>query len=70
MRPPKLPDPAGDPNYDAVDPLDGRYYDADIARYLSERSRLAYQARVEAALARALAGFGVCSPEVAKEIET
>lgn len=64
-----LPQPAPAPNYDSVDPLDGRYYDPEIARYLSERSRLAYQAHVEAALARALAEFGICPPETAKEIE-
>jgi adenylosuccinate lyase len=49
--------------------LDGRYYDPAIARYLSESSRIAYQAYVEAALARVLAEFGVCTPEVAAQIE-
>lgn len=57
------------PNFDSIDPLDGRYYDPEIAKYLSERSRIAYQAQVEAALAQALAEFGVCSPEIAAEIE-
>lgn len=69
MKPIQLPPAAPEPNYSAVDPLDSRYYDADTARYLSERSRVAYQAYVEAALARALAEFGICTPEVAAEIE-
>jgi len=69
MKPFNLP--AADPkaNYNSIDPLDGRYYDAEVARYLSERSRIAYQAYVEAALAHALAEFGICSPEIAEEIE-
>jgi adenylosuccinate lyase len=69
MKPITLPPASPDPNYSAIDPLDSRYYDPEIAQHLSERSRLAYQAYVEAALAKALAEFGVCSPEIAKEIE-
>lgn len=69
MKPIQLPPASPDPNYSAIDPLDSRYYDPEIARHLSERSRIAYQAYVEAALARALAGFGVCSAEIAKQIE-
>lgn len=57
-------------NYSAIDPLDSRYYDPDIACHLSERSRVAYQAYVEAALAHTLAEFEVCSKEIATEIET
>lgn len=55
--------------FDTIDPIDGRYYDPEIARVLSERSRIAYQAKVEAALARTLADFGVCSKKAASEIE-
>jgi adenylosuccinate lyase len=69
MQPINLPQPDEQPNYNGIDPLDGRYYDAEIAKYLSERSRIAYQAYVEAALAHTLAEFGICSPEVAKQIE-
>ncbi len=69
MKALQLPPAGPDPNYDAVDPLDGRYYDPEIAGYLSERSRVAYQAHVEAALAHTLAEFGICTPEVAKQIE-
>jgi adenylosuccinate lyase len=56
-------------NYSSIDPLDGRYYDVEIASYLSERSRIAHQAYVEAALAHTLAEFGICSSEIANEIE-
>ncbi len=41
----------------------------EIARYLSERSRIAYQAYVEAALAHTLAEFEICSSDIANEIE-
>jgi len=69
MMPFKLPDPASEPNYSSIDPLDGRYYDPEIAKYLSERTRIAYQAYVEAALAHALAAFGICSEDIANEID-
>lgn len=69
MKPIVLPTSTADPNYSSIDPLDGRYYDPEIAMYLSERSRIAYQAYVEAALAYALAENGVCSPAVAQEIK-
>jgi adenylosuccinate lyase len=69
MKPINLPQPSPTANYSAVDPLDSRYYDVEIARYLSESSRIAYQAYVEAALAHALAEFGVCTPETAAQIE-
>jgi len=69
MKPINLPAVASDPNYSAIDPLDSRYYDPEIAKHLSERSRIAYQAYVEAALAYALADAGVCTPEIAQAIE-
>lgn len=69
MKPINLPMVDSSANYSAIDPLDSRYYDPEIACYLSERSRVAYQAYVEAALAHALAEFGVCSAEIAAQIE-
>lgn len=65
-----LPDTPDARNYDAIDPLDSRYYDKDVAQYLSERSRIAYQAHVEAALALTLAEHGICSQSIANEIVT
>lgn len=55
-------------NYDAIDPLDSRYFDSEIARLASERSRIAVQAFVEAALAQTLADYGICSQKIADEI--
>ncbi len=69
MKPIQLPAVSPSANYSALDPLDARYYDPEVAKYLSESSRLAYQAYVEAALAQALAEFGICSQEVADQIE-
>lgn len=68
LQPLILP-PAGEDRFNAIDPLDSRYYDPEIALFLSERSRIAYQAYVEAALAYALADFGVCSQDIARAIE-
>jgi len=56
-------------SFAAIDPLDGRYYDSEVSRYVSERSRIAYQAYMEAALAQTLADFGICSAKIANEIE-
>lgn len=70
MKPIALPAVSQTANYSGLDPLDGRYYDPEIAQYLSEQSRIVYQAYVEAALAHALAEFGVCTPEIAAQIET
>jgi adenylosuccinate lyase len=52
-----------------VDPLDGRYFDAEAARYLSEQSRVTFQAYAEAALAHTLAEYGICSTQDAEAIE-
>jgi adenylosuccinate lyase len=69
MRPLKLPSVSSTRDYSSIDPLDGRYYDPAIAQYLSERSRIAYQAHVEIALAYTLAEHTVCSLRVAQQIE-
>lgn len=57
------------PGYGTIDPFDNRYFDAEIARYLSEQSRVVYQAYLEAALAHTLAENGICTSEIAAEIE-
>ncbi|MES2971916.1 MAG: lyase family protein [Patescibacteria group bacterium] len=64
-----LPEPSDQPNDAAIDPLDSRYYDPEVAKYLSEASRIAYQAYLEAALAHTLAEEGLCSQEIAEQIE-
>jgi len=63
------PKPDNVKRYDGVDPLDGRYFDSEVSQYLSEQARVLYQAHVEAALAHTLAEFGLCSEELAQEIE-
>ena len=69
LKPLVLPLAKETATFDGLDPLDGRYYDPEIARALSERSRVAYQAYVEAALAQTLADFGVCNRTAANAIE-
>lgn len=61
--------PTDEGRFSAIDPLDGRYYDAETAKYLSEATRITFQAHIEAALAHALADVGVCSQEVADQID-
>lgn len=61
--------------FDAVSPLDYRYYTREKAifdalqPYLSERARIQYLGKVESALVKVLARKGICSMEIAKEIE-
>lgn len=55
--------------FSAIDPLDGRYYDPEISKHLSERARVSYQAYLEAALAKALAARGICNESVAQQID-
>lgn len=60
--------------FDAISPLDYRFYGGDAALYaelhpyLSEHGAVRYKARVEGALARAMAAAGLCSTEVAEAI--
>jgi adenylosuccinate lyase len=69
LKPIILPAVSSTRQYNSIDPLDSRYYDPEVALYLSEQSRVMYQAHVEAALAYALADFGVCSHKIASEID-
>jgi len=61
--------------FDCVSPLDFRYYGADdqlreqLAPYMSERGRVRSEALVEAAAVQALAALGVCSQEVAQQVQ-
>jgi len=63
-------------NFDAINPLDFRYYGNnkeiynELHPYLSERATIAYKLRVEAALVRALANRNFCTAKIADEIET
>ena len=59
--------------YEAVSPLDFRYYGSDptfmkrLLPYVSEAGYVTYQAKVEAALVRTLANYGVCTSAIADE---
>ncbi len=61
--------------FEAVSPLDFRYYGATetvmkrLKPYVSESAYVKYQAKVEAALVRTLANHGVCSSEAADQVE-
>ncbi len=61
--------------YEAVSPLDFRYYGGDetfmkrLLPYVSEAGYVTCQAKVEAALVRTLAKYGVCTAEIADEVE-
>jgi adenylosuccinate lyase len=65
-----LPEVNSKRSYSSLDPLDSRYYDTQVAKYLSESSRIAYQAYVESALAQTLAQHHICSQAVADQICT
>lgn len=69
LKPFQLPRTNAVRDFDTLDPLDSRYFDADVSHYLSERSRTAWQARVESALAHTLADYEICSRKVALAIE-
>lgn len=54
--------------FDDISPADYRYWDADVAKYLSENAFVKYQLRAELALVKALHRRGVCDARVVKEI--
>jgi adenylosuccinate lyase len=61
--------------FDAVSPIDYRYYGDDptfrarLQPYLSENANIAYLLRVEVALVRMLAKWGICAGSVAGQVE-
>ncbi len=61
--------------YEAVSPLDYRYYGSDkelfekLKPFVTEKSYLVYLAKVEAALVKTMARHGICSREIAEEVE-
>ncbi len=54
--------------FECISPLDYRYGNEKFSGFLSEEARIKYQARVEAALAAALAKKRICSKKIAAEI--
>lgn len=55
--------------FESLSPLDYRYWDPRVASFLSEKAFLRYKLKVETSLAHALARQGVCSQEIAQEIQ-
>ncbi len=55
--------------YDSLSPLDYRYWDEEVAQYLSENAYTKYKLAVELALVKALHKNKICSPEVVAEVE-
>lgn len=55
--------------FDSIAPVDYRYWDEEVAKYLSDNSYLRYKLAVEVALVKALHKHGVCPKEAVKEIE-
>src|SRR5438128_599489 len=53
---------------ESISPSDSRYKDIETQLYLSEQTRVRYQAVVESALVDTLADLGVCPREEADEI--
>jgi len=61
-------DATGTPRFDLFSPTDYRYPVEALKPYLSEEAFIRYKARVEGALAEALAEYGLCPKSVAEEI--
>ena len=57
-----------DSRADSISPMDSRYYSSSLAPYLSYAATIRYQARVEGALASAMADVGICDRSVATAI--
>lgn len=55
--------------YDSISPIDYRYWNEDVAHYLSENGYTFYKLKVEIALVRALYARGICDREVLEEVE-
>ncbi|MBN2457831.1 adenylosuccinate lyase [Candidatus Woesearchaeota archaeon] len=58
-----------DSRFDNISPIDYRYSpDGPEKELLSEKARIVYQLKVEAALAAGLARYNICPPQAAEEI--
>ncbi len=55
--------------FDCISPVDYRYHDEKVARYLSENAFTRYKLRVELALVKTLHKRGICSEKVVREVE-
>lgn len=55
--------------FDCISPIDYRYWDPDVARFLSENAFTRYKLKVQLALVRTLARRGICPLTVVSEVE-
>ncbi|MDE2020659.1 MAG: adenylosuccinate lyase [Patescibacteria group bacterium] len=55
--------------FDNISPVDYRYFDEEVAKFLSDTAYTKYKLAVELALVKALAKRGICPPEALKDIE-
>ena len=55
--------------FDSISPVDYRYWDEEVARYLSENGFTRYKLLVELALVKVLNRRGICSKAVVSEVE-
>lgn len=55
--------------FDSISPIDYRYPDKDVAKYLSENGFTKYKLICELALIEALCSHGICSEKVANEVD-
>ena len=56
--------------FDSLSPIDYRYWDQEVAKYLSENGFTHYKLLVEIALVKVLFRRGICPKVVVKEVET
>jgi adenylosuccinate lyase len=56
--------------FDCLSAVDYRYWDEEVASYLSENGFTRYKLRVELALAKVLSRRGICSERIVNEIAT
>ncbi|MCX6787035.1 MAG: lyase family protein [Candidatus Kaiserbacteria bacterium] len=56
--------------FDCISPVDYRYWDEEVATYLSENGFTRYKLLVELALVKALYLYGFCSVETVQEVES
>ncbi|MFA5133520.1 MAG: lyase family protein [Patescibacteria group bacterium] len=56
--------------FDNISPIDYRYWDEEVAQYLSEEGFVRYKLRVELALVKQLCREGICSEKVVQEVKS
>jgi adenylosuccinate lyase len=55
--------------FDNISPIDYRYWDPEVAEYLSENGFTYHKLLLEIALAKVLHKRGICSEDVVREIK-